>query len=1022
MGEKIVVGPFPKGLSQYFTAFNIDNDSFPTLINAYQQRGRVKRKRGTVTLARLQRYFDSTNYSYTNTLAPNTSYHITFDASGQANLFGPYTNAAAQTFSLQPNANVIPGSVTITASGGPTVYTDPAQDGTLSPAGTINYANGIIIIAAQAGQTATVVMRYYPDLPVMGLEDLVLNANEFPGNIGFDTTYSYNMVNTAPYPTYDVSFYKNPPSTSFNGFPYTQKTDVTPVTWNGQDYQQFWTVNYEGAFWATNGINVPFDPNSISMQFQKPNAGGTIWISTTEMTFAINNCPLVIGDWVFVNEFTATGTGDAAQLNFQTGFVINTVTVGITTTVDVRFPFANIPNPGAGSYDGGIVQYLTNRSSPTKDCIRWYDGDPTNGDFVAPVLTGRKGWVNFCPPLVAGPTTIFSIADLPPAQYYLVHARMIIPFKDRLLFLGPVVQTSTGAPIYLQDTIIYSQNGTPYYTASFQIPSGSTIVSANVTFNPMLVPTNQTAIPPTFFEDVVGFGGFLSAGFAQAMISVNENEDVLIIGFTNRQSRLVHTGDNFIPFTLFVINSEYGTGSTFSVTNLDRGVSSVGANGIILTSQISAQRIDVEIPDQIFEFNLTNNGFERVCSQRDFINEWIYYTYPVNSFGVKFPNQTLQFNYRDNSWGIFIENYTTYGTFRKQTGDTWSTLTDFTWEEWTETWSAGSSTLLQPQVIAGNQQGFILIRDEETSEDPSLEINNISFPSAITGATAANPVVLTSANTFTVGQTVRITGVVGMTQLNGNTYTVIATTPTTITIGVDGTLFTPYISGGTATPPLIYSPNHSLNNGDYIVINGAIGTVSSWTNGKIFSVDQVTVNEFNLIPDVTNPITVGTYFGRGTITRMYIPLIQTKQFPVSWSFSRKTRIGPQQYLFTGTENGQITLQIYLSQNSANPYNFGNIVPSNNIKNNALIFSDILYTCPESTNLGLTPANTNLQMPTAVEQQQIWHRMNTSLLGDTVQIGFTLSDDQMRNPTFDNQFTEIELHSMVIDVQPSQVLA
>ena len=30
-----------------------------------------------------------------------------------------------------------------------------------------------------------------------------------------------------------------------------------------------------------------------------------------------------------------------------------------------------------------------------------------------------------------------------------------------------------------------------------------------------------------------------------------------------------------------------------------------------------------------------------------------------------------------------------------------------------------------------------------------------------------------------------------------------------------------------------------------------------------------------------------------------------------------------------------------------------------------------------------------------QQEQIWHRMNTSLIGDTVQIGFTMSDDQMR---------------------------
>ena len=49
-------------------------------------------------------------------------------------------------------------------------------------------------------------------------------------------------------------------------------------------------------------------------------------------------------------------------------------------------------------------------------------------------------------------------------------------------------------------------------------------------------------------------------------------------------------------------------------------------------------------------------------------------------------------------------------------------------------------------------------------------------------------------------------------------------------------------------------------------------------------------------------------------------------------------------------------------------------------------------------------------------------MNTSLIGDTVQIGFTLSNDQMIDTDFNNQFTEIELHGFVLDVSQSQMLA
>ena len=48
MGNKLVVGaPFTKGLRNNVTAFNVDNDNFPRLLNAYQWRGRVKRKRRT---------------------------------------------------------------------------------------------------------------------------------------------------------------------------------------------------------------------------------------------------------------------------------------------------------------------------------------------------------------------------------------------------------------------------------------------------------------------------------------------------------------------------------------------------------------------------------------------------------------------------------------------------------------------------------------------------------------------------------------------------------------------------------------------------------------------------------------------------------------------------------------------------------------------------------------------------------------------------------------------------------------
>ncbi len=889
--QTINVGPINDGIRDDRLAFNIDNDSFPVLSDAYQWRGRVKRRRGTTLLGRLNKFFDSTSLAYSSITT------ITLNASGEGNLISG--------FSLDVNGSIVPGSVTITDTVTLVIYTDPAKDGTLSPSGTINYATGDITILAAANNAIQAKFVYYPNLPVMGLETLELLPLRYPGNLAFDTKYSYNIVPNFPSPIYNVTYFKNPTPNSL--YPnYVPKTIPTPFHWNGEDYQQFWSTNYQNAFWVTNGIKEPFSSVNIGMQY-KPIQNAVVLVApVTTVSFQINNHGLSVGDFLFINEITGM-TG----INFQTGYVITVVNPNV---VIVEFPNAVIAGAYAG---GGIAQYLTNISDPTKDCIRFYDGDPTNGNPNNPVFIQGNGWVNFCPPLSS---SNFSIRDLPPAQYYLVGAVMIVEFKDRILFLGPIVQTSAAdSQVYLQDTIIYSQNGTPYYTSSF---SGDPLLPQNII--PILVPENQTAVPATFFEDVTGFGGFVTAGVQQSINTCDFNEDALIVGFDTFQTRVIYSGNDILPFNFFIINSELGSTSTFSIVNTDSGILTKGSRGYIITSQTEAKRFDLKIPDQVFKVNLLTNGSERITAQRDYINEWIYFSYPYNQEQdnvYKFNNQTLQFNYRDNSWAIFNESYTTYGTITRINGLIWSTVGSVypTWSEWNKPWNSGSATSRNPEVIAGNQQGFILIRDEGTSEAESLYIKSFSGSQVV-------------------------------------------------------------------------SPDHTLSQGDYILIKNCLGTISYEVNNRIFSVgDIIDKDTFELNPVIGS----GTYFGNGVIERLSLPFIQTKQFPLGWSVGRKTRLGTQKYLLSTTDSGQIQLLIFLSQNSASAYNNSPILPDTSSINDALIYSTILYTCPESTNLGLTPANINLNTPTAQQQEQIWHRVNTSLIGDTIQIGFTISDEQMR---------------------------
>lgn len=106
------------------------------------------------------------------------------------------------------------------------------------------------------------------------------------------------------------------------------------------------------------------------------------------------------------------------------------------------------------------------------------------------------------------------------------------------------------------------------------------------------------------------------------------------------------------------------------------------------------------------------------------------------------------------------------------------------------------------------QQTYMLVFQNLTMQ----VIKNGGFvlkPAAtITNITNANPAVVTtsSAHGFTTGENVTITGVVGMTEVNGNTYAITVLSSTTFQLdGVDSTAYGAYTSGGSAQSDGIYT-------------------------------------------------------------------------------------------------------------------------------------------------------------------------------------------------------------------------
>ena len=121
--------------------------------------------------------------------------------------------------------------------------------------------------------------------------------------------------------------------------------------------------------------------------------------------------------------------------------------------------------------------------------------------------------------------------------------------------------------------------------------------------------------------------------------------------------------------------------------------------------------------------------------------------------------------------------------------------------------------------------------------------NGSTTPSSLSGISQANPGVFTTtgAHGLTVGQLVTISGVVGMTQVNGNTY-VVNTTPltTTFTVTFQGsalntTSYTAWSSGGTVTGAATGVAEEITTAGTLTLTGGTL-TGTGATTGKAIAV------------------------------------------------------------------------------------------------------------------------------------------------------------------------------------------
>ncbi|MEY8099403.1 ubiquitin-activating E1 FCCH domain-containing protein [Falsihalocynthiibacter sp. S25ZX9] len=132
----------------------------------------------------------------------------------------------------------------------------------------------------------------------------------------------------------------------------------------------------------------------------------------------------------------------------------------------------------------------------------------------------------------------------------------------------------------------------------------------------------------------------------------------------------------------------------------------------------------------------------------------------------------------------------------------------------------------------------------------------------ITGVTRANPAVVTTKedHLLATGDQVKVSDVSGMTELNGNTYTVTILTSKTYSLdSTNSSGFNSYTSNGKAalqapihpiteitkaTPAVVTSAAHGYSNGDVVWINGVVGMTE--VNRVHYQVASATANTFEL--------------------------------------------------------------------------------------------------------------------------------------------------------------------------------
>lgn len=171
--------------------------------------------------------------------------------------------------------------------------------------------------------------------------------------------------------------------------------------------------------------------------------------------------------------------------------------------------------------------------------------------------------------------------------------------------------------------------------------------------------------------------------------------------------------DASIVFSFNKIATSRNVNSTFGTIIIDRNLTFVGSQGLVVSDGNSAARYDEKIPN--FAMNRINpNQINQCFGIRNDAQwqTWLLYPNTSNSQVSNENNNILVFNYLDKSWSIYTISLSCLGLFENPMLDpAWisygTSLADLTWKEFGDSTWISLNQQGGTQLLGGDYQGNV---------------------------------------------------------------------------------------------------------------------------------------------------------------------------------------------------------------------------------------------------------------------------------------------------------------------------